>query len=178
MRMIIKKFGVVLESLTPETAELVRIWRNNSDINQFMDYRKQITVNEQKRWFEKIQNTNSNYFLIRKNELPIGMIHIEKIDLNKQSAHVGLFIGDVNYHGTGVALSASLCLLEYAFGSLSLHSVVAKVKNDNTLAIEYNQFLGFESHEKFNDEFSYWILTRKRFELKKDALLKYVNFIN
>ena len=176
--MMIKKFGVVLESLTLETAELVRNWRNDPEINKFMDYTEQITIDAQKRWFEKIQTENSNYFLIRKDDLPIGMIHIEKIDLKNHSAHVGLFIGDASYHGTGVALSASLSLLEYAFTSLSLKSVYAKVKNDNALAVEYNQFLGFEKFEKWNDQFSYWILTRERFEQKRGNLLKYVNFIN
>lgn len=175
--MIIKKFGIVLESLTPETAELIRNWRNSPEINKFMDYRKIITIDEQKQWFEKIQHDNSNYFLIRKNELPIGMIHIEKIDFESHSAHVGLFIGDAGYHGTGVALSASLSLLEYAFGSLNLHSVFAKVKNDNVQAVQYNQFLGFEKYEKFNDDFFYWILTKERFKLKKNDLLKYVSFL-
>lgn len=175
--MVIKNFGIVLESLTPETAELIRNWRNDPEINKFMDYRKSITVEEQKQWFEKIQNENSHYFLIRKNVLPIGMIHIEKIDLESHSAHVGLFIGDAGYHGTGVALSASLCLLEYAFGSLNVHSVVAKVKNDNVQAVQYNQFLGFEKYEKLNDDFFYWILTRERFIQRKETILKYLAFI-
>ncbi len=175
--MTIKNFGIILESLNLETAELIRNWRNNPQINKFMDYKKIISFEDQKLWFEKIQKQNSNYFLIRKEDLPIGMIHIEKIDLEDCSAHVGLFIGDSTYQGTGIALSASLCLLEYAFETLNLHLVYAKVKNDNTQAIQYNQFLGFENHEKINDEFSYWILTAERFKLKKSTLLKYITFL-
>lgn len=175
--MIIKNFGVTLESLTAETAELIRRWRNDPEINKFMDFRDPISFDEQKRWFEKIQKENSNYFLIRKGEQPIGMIHIEKIDLKNHSAYVGLFVGDSTYHGTGVALSASLGLLEYAFGTLNLNLVFAKVKNNNAQAIQYNQFLGFEKYEKCNDEFSYWILRKEMFEIKKDALLKYITFL-
>lgn len=175
--MTIENFGVTLESLTSETAELIRNWRNDPEINKFMDYKNTISFDEQKRWFEKIKKENSNYFLVRKGERPIGMIHIEKIDLENHSAHVGLFIGDSTYHGTGVALSASLSLLEYAFGLLNLHSVLAKVKNDNAQAIQYNQFLGFEKQETIDDYFSYWILTTEKFQLKKEALLKYITFL-
>lgn len=174
--MILKNFGVTLESLSPETIELIRNWRNDPEINKFMDYKKTISFDEQKLWFEKIQKENSNYFLIRKGDQPIGMIHIEKIDLKNHSAHVGLFIGDSTYQGTGVALSASLSLLEYAFETLNLHLVLAKVKNDNTQAIDYNQFLGFEKQERLNDDFSYWILTKEKFKSRKEVLLKYLTF--
>lgn len=174
--MVIKNFGIILEPLIPETAEIIRCWRNNPEINKFMDYKDVISFDQQKQWFEKIQKENSNYFLIKKDDVPIGMIHIEKIDLRDYSAHVGLFIGEADYRGTGVALSASLSLLEYAFERLNLNSLLAKVKNDNTEAIQYNQFLGFEKHKKINDNFSYWILSSERFKLKKDTLLKYITY--
>ena len=175
--MKIEKYGIVLESLTLETAELIRTWRNDTAISRFMDFQETISVEQQKQWFLKIQQENSNYFLIRKADVPIGMIHLEKINLEKRSAHVGLFIADSNYQGTGIALSASLALLEFAFESLKLKEVLAKVKDDNTGAIAYNQSLGFVKHEKFNDDFSYWLLTAEMFNKKKNLLLKYVGFI-
>jgi len=175
--MVIKKYGVVLESLTLETAYLVRVWRNDPLINKFMDYRREISMEEQKQWFSKIQDTESDYFLIRKDTLPIGMIHIDEIDHDNKSAHVGLFIGEAEYHGTGVALAASLCILDYAFETLNLNSVLAKVKNDNNLTIEYNRFLGFEKEKDFNDSFSIWKLSNDRFKLKREGLLRYVNFL-
>lgn len=175
--MKLNKYGVALESLTEETSEIVRQWRNAPEVNQFMDYQEQISVEQQKLWFAAIQNNNATYFLIRKANVPIGMIHVENIDLEKRSAFVGLFIGEVSHHGTGVALSASLTLLNYVFESLKLRQVLAKVKDDNAEAIEYNKSLGFVKHEKFNVDFSYWMLTDEGFSKKKDALLKYINFI-
>ena len=170
--MRIDKYGILLESLTLETSEIVRVWRNNPEINEFMDYRENISAEQQKAWFSKIQNENSNYFLISKEQHPIGMIHVEKIDTVKLFGSVGLFIGDKKYHGTGVALAASLNLLEYVFDSLNLKLVYAKVKNDNLHAIKYNEFLGFEKAEKIDNHFSLWKLTKENFELNKKSILK------
>lgn len=175
--MKINKYGVVLESLTLETAELVRVWRNSPEINKFMDFQKEISVDQQKYWFGEIQKEKSDFFLIRKDETPIGLIHIEKINLDERFAHVGLFVGDVDYHGSGLALAASLSLLDYAFDTLSLKTVLAKVKDDNEQVIAYNSFLGFEKYERFDGNFSYWMLTKKQYERRKPALLKYVSFI-
>lgn len=175
--MKIDKYGIVLESLTLETAGIIRVWRNSPGINFFMDYQQEISVDQQRLWFAKIQKESSHYFLIRKDLLPIGMIHIEKIDKKDASAKVGLFIGESSFQGTGVALAASICLLELAFESLNLKKVLAKVKNDNTQAIAYNQMLGFEKDSPFNEHFSYWILSSERFRLEKQKLIKYLQFI-
>ena len=59
-------------------------------------------------------------------------------------AYAGLFIGNEEFEGTGIAFKASLALLEYAFEELKLETIFAKVHKENIVAIAYNKNLGFE----------------------------------
>ena len=54
--MIIRKYGISLERLTEEDIELVRQHRNSEFIRKRMFYQKMITEEEQKKWFQSINN--------------------------------------------------------------------------------------------------------------------------
>ena len=141
---MIEKFGICLEPLTLETAMLVREWRNSPKVNNYMDFKAQITKEQQEKWFETTLTSANVYFTIRKGSTPIGLIHLDRFDAKKKTAYAGLFIGNEEFEGTGIAFKASVALLEYAFEELKLEMVYAKVHEDNTVAIAYNKNLGFE----------------------------------
>ena len=141
---MIEKFGICLEPLTLESAMLVRAWRNSPKVNRFMDFKAHITLGQQERWFEATVTSANVYFTIRKGSTPIGLIHLDRFDTDKKTAYAGLFIGSEEFEGTGIAFKASVALLEYAFETLELETVYAKVHEDNKVAIAYNKNLGFE----------------------------------
>lgn len=167
-------YGISLESLTAETAEWVRRWRNHPRIRQQMEYREIISPEMQERWLASIQNEQYAYFLIRVGEEPVGMIHLSHIDLENHSAEAGLFIGEERFSGTGIALGASLLLLEYAFNDLRLHTVSAKVKNENQTAEKYNALLGFSNPEPCSPGFNRWLLEKEIFWVRRSALIRLV----
>ena len=72
--------------------------------------------------------------------------------------------------GTGLAFSASLLLLEFAFKELGLKELFAKVKNDNIQAQDYNKLLGFQEKRKLTNDFSQWSLEKDNYELKMPFL--------
>lgn len=165
-------YGVVLDPLNVETIETVRKWRNQIEVSQFMEFQKEISKEDQLRWFEKIQNLNSEYFIIQKDEHQIGMIHLSQINYNSNSAEAGIFIGNTDFNGTGVALGASILLLEHAFDDLMLEIIFAKVNNNNSNAIKYNQLLGFVIDRPHNTEFSIWKLKKEAFFDIKPKLIQ------
>ncbi len=71
--MIIKKYGITLERLTEADIELVRQHRNSELIRRRMFYQNQITEEEQKKWFAKINNDLNYYFLILHKGKKIGL---------------------------------------------------------------------------------------------------------
>lgn len=134
---------VDLEPMTEETSLIVREWRNSIRVNHFMDFKEQISIEDQKRWFNQVSGSNDYYFIIRSNKIPVGLIHLNKMNLQNKSAYAGLFIGNESYEGTGVTFRASVLLLDFAFSKLELAFVYAKVHHQNTAALDYNKTLGF-----------------------------------
>ncbi len=170
--MELKDYGITLEPLNIESIETVRIWRNQTQVNQFMDYQKIISKEDQLDWFKNIQNSNSAYYIIKKGNDQIGMIHLNQINNATKSAEAGIFIGNNDFNGTGITLGASILLLDYAFTTLNLEIIYAKVKNNNSNAIKYNQLLGFTEDKAFNSEFTIWKLKSPAFFDIKPKLIQ------
>lgn len=168
----LKDYGITLEPLNIDSIETVRIWRNQTEINQFMDYQKIISKEDQLDWFKKIQNSNSEYYIIKKENNQIGIIHLNQINISTKSAEAGLFIGNNNFIGTGITLGASIVLLNHAFTTLKLEIIFAKVKNSNNNAIKYNQLLGFTEDKLYSSEFTIWKIKSTTFFDIKPKLIQ------
>lgn len=100
------------------------------------------------------------------------MIHLSNINPETQEAEAGLFIGDERYSGTGVALGASILLLDYAFDTLGLRNIHAKVKQGNDVAEKYNSLLGFQLLDKYSPDFNHWVLQKQKYTTVRKALVR------
>lgn len=174
--MKLEGYGVTLELLTQETAEIVRQWRNSAEILQQMEYQEKIGPEAQQLWFESVQNESCKYFTIAYYGELVGMIHLAQIDLSEKTAEAGLFIGNTSFSGTGIALGASLLLLAFAFETLSLENIFAKVKNTNFNARQYNQLLGFQKAKELNADFALYVLPKDTYLQQKPKLEKLANY--
>jgi len=173
--MILSSENIELRLLDESTLEILRNWRNSSDVAQFMEYQEVISVEAQNHWFKNLSKENNYYFIIFTNNNPIGMIHLGYVDMALRTAESGMFIAEKDYRGTGLSFSASLLLLEFAFHELGLEELFAKVKNDNIQAQKYNQLLGFQEKIKFGDDFSQWSLEKRNYELKMPFIKRLID---
>jgi RimJ/RimL family protein N-acetyltransferase len=167
----LSKYGIILKRLEAHEIELVRTWRNSASIAEQMEYRKFITEEEQLLWFNNIKDSKTAYYyVIYVNEKSIGLVHLNQINFEEKTAHAGLFIGNIDYIGTGVVLGASLLILQLAFFDLNLKTIYAKVRNVNTPAIDYNKILGFQLETKHNAQFNMYALSKERYLHNKSYL--------
>ena len=74
-------------------------------------------------------------------------------DIDGESAHYHIFLGNKDYWGKGIAKKASVLILEYAFRKLGLNVVKLRVKEQNYNAYNLYKKLGFVETER-NDN---WI---------------------
>lgn len=167
-----KGFGVYLEPLSEANLELVRQWRNSAAIAQYMEYQNEISPEAQITWFRSLQS--AHYFVIYAANSPCGLIDLKRINLETKTAEAGLFIGDTQFLGTGIALGASILLLDFAFEQLHLETVNAKMHKDNLEAKQYNQLLGFQHVEKRNSSFELWELKRSVYLKNRPRLVKFL----
>lgn len=177
--MFISNFGITLSRLTLEDIELVRYWRNSKEISKFMEYKKFITEEQQKKWFESLDELCDFYFLINWNGQKIGMIHTSTIDWKEKTAHAGLFIWHRDYLGTHIPVLASLAMLECFFGDLNLETYFAKVGRENKVAINYNKALGFKLFSQSSDsDFDLYKLEKEEYNKATVKLKKFATTVS
>lgn len=164
-----KGFGIELKPLSEETLELVRCWRNDEQTSRFMQFREQIIPADQLKWFQSIEN--AHYFVIYTGTVPVGLIDLKKIDTEHKTAEAGLLIGNTDFVGTGIALGASVLLLDFAFGELHLQTVRATISNQNNEAEQYNQLLGFVKTQSLDEQFNRWELQQSNYTQNRRKLV-------
>lgn len=142
--MRLAKYGVSLNKLTEDKLEMIRDWRNDPKISQYMDYKEYITPEMQLNWFRKIDNENNYYFIIEYKKAEIGLINIKDIDYKLKLGEAGIYIYSDEWLNSTVSFQASLCLYDFCFETLGLELIVAHILKDNKRAIRFNKIFGYE----------------------------------
>jgi UDP-4-amino-4,6-dideoxy-N-acetyl-beta-L-altrosamine N-acetyltransferase len=140
----IEKYGVVLRPMQPEDLELVRYWRNHPKISQYMSFREHITEAMQKAWYDTINNDRNLYLIVEWESRSVGLINIKDVDRVEQCGESGVFFWDDACLNSDVPPRASLALGEFAYETLGLKYLHARVLQSNTRAIRYNKYTGFK----------------------------------
>ena len=142
---VLEQYGVKLIRLQKKDIELVRYWRNQADITNYMEYRNYITPTSQIKWFESINNYLNYYFLIEFENKKVGLINSKDYSYELGFGEGGIFIWDKNYIDSFVAIYSTLCLLNFVFFELKLSKVSrARILKNNLKAINYNKMIGYK----------------------------------
>ncbi len=143
-------YQVVLNEVTKSDIELIRQWRNDPNVSQYMLCQDIISQKQQLAWFKKIQlDTSQQHFVIHYKGLPIGVANIRTYyqgeSLNTARAiEPGLYIANDKYRNNILAFAPTLLLNDYCFEQLGCQELKAIVKADNTAALNYNAKLGYQ----------------------------------
>ena len=171
--MKLTKYGINLIRLREEDIELVRTWRNSPMINQFMEYRENITPEMQKEWFKSVNNYENFYYIIEFGEKKIGLINSSHIDWDTVSSEGGIFLWDEQYYETFVPVWASLCLLETSYFILGAGRSAIKTLHDNERAKRLNTHLGYELQAGQEDVYNQvYLMTASSFRLHAPKLIR------
>ena len=156
-------YGVTLRRLTHDKIEMLRQWRNDPKIQQYMIYRDYITPEMQEAWFQKINNDHNFYFIIEYQGREVGMINIKDVDYEKRTGEPGMFLYDDKLWNSDVGMRSSLCLGSFIWDTLALDSMYIHVLSSNKRALQYNLLCGYETvpgHD--NMESQMLVLTREK----------------
>jgi UDP-4-amino-4,6-dideoxy-N-acetyl-beta-L-altrosamine N-acetyltransferase len=142
--LILEQYGVRLIRLQEEDIELVRYWRNQSDIANYMEYKNYITPEAQKNWFKSISNKYNYYFIIEFEGKKVGLINAKNYDPNTGFGEGGIFIWDKDYINSFAAPFSSLCMLNFMLLKVSFsRKSRVRILRNNERAIQYNKLLGY-----------------------------------
>lgn len=169
----ISQYGVHLTRLQFDEIELVRQWRNQDFVVDNMDYKKEITKEEQEKWFYSINNKYNYYFVINWENKKIGVINAKNYNPQLGFGEGGIFIGEEEHLNSIAPTFATLCLLNVVFLEIKLTNISrVKILNSNQKSIDYNKLLGYKLISKSNDGISSY------YELTTENYIKYGSKLN
>ncbi|WP_457608709.1 UDP-2,4-diacetamido-2,4,6-trideoxy-beta-L-altropyranose hydrolase [Nitratifractor sp.] len=129
-------------ALDPQESELVRSWRNDPRVRQWMLNEEIITPQQHRRFVESLAEEESKrYFLVQEGEEAVGVIDFTGIDLEARRCEIGLY-ADPDRHGLGNLLMETI--LRYAKKVWPDFTLVAEVFEGNEKAIHLYERFGFE----------------------------------
>lgn len=152
---------VAIRPISSSDTENVVIWRNNPNVRKFFINQSLITVQSHMEWLNNFVSTKKVYQFIIENKTEnkdVGSIYLRDVDLVHQTAEYGIFIGEDDQRGKGIAYLASKLILDFGFGQLNLKQIILRVLKENTIAIKSYERIGFrqgikdETIEYINDE--------------------------
>jgi len=176
---VLEQYGVRLTRLQKKDIELVRYWRNQADITNYMEYRNYITPTNQLKWFESINNSLNYYFIIEYCGNEIGLINIRDIDFEIYEGEAGIFIYDDDCLNSTISFQASFCLYDFCFEKLKLNRVIAHILKDNRRAIKYNKMIGYrisDNQGEINNQL--YFLNKVDYFIVRDEFIPILNTKN
>ena len=139
----ISKYGVVLTKLTHDKIEMLRRWRNDPKIQQYMEYRDEITPDMQERWFQKINSSGRDYyFIISYKDEEVGLINMKDFNDDMTEAEAGVFIYEDKYLNTDISYRAHIAMLDYFYLERGLEYTISHILKTNVRAQRFASFLG------------------------------------
>jgi UDP-4-amino-4,6-dideoxy-N-acetyl-beta-L-altrosamine N-acetyltransferase len=172
--MQIEKYGVVLERLTEGEIEMVREWRNSSEIARFMVYREHITPEMQERWFATRDPERDFHFIIRYGREACGLADVKAIDWEQKSFVAGLFLLQP-YWDSDLGMRAAYAITDFAFFDLNLETGFCQVLRTNPRALRLNRSLGYRLIDEQEDSIVYQLrVEKKEYERTTQRLRSYL----
>ena len=161
--MELNSYGITLQRLNINKIELIRNWRNDPKISQYMFSKDFITSEMQLEWFNKINNEFNFYFILKYNNEEIGLFNIKNIDYIKKCGETGSFIYEDKFLGSEVPFRATYCLLDFIFEELKLDYVHGQMLPNNKNAIKFNKFFGADINFSEDKKRLSYTLTKEKY---------------
>ncbi len=158
----ISAYGIELVLLTGDDIEKVRQWRNHPDVARYMFSQDYITTEQQKAWFEKTaQSDNSRHYLIIQSGQKEGVASVSAngaLDGADELEAAIYFAPESRLRGNLFAFAPALALNDACFSLPACNRLLARVKQENTAAIRFNNAMGYQI-EKNEGKVVYMVMT-------------------
>jgi len=123
--------------------EKIMHWRMLPEVTIYMYTDPQLTLEDQKRWYEIIKNYQTKkYWIINVDEDDVGLVGLYNIDKINRRCEWGYYLGSESVRGKGIARSVELSLHHYVFEVLNLNKLCSEVFAWNDFVIFIHQKYG------------------------------------
>lgn len=140
---MIKGNSIGLRAVEKEDLTLFRDWRNFSDFRKHFREVRELSLPDQEKWFQHLQDTKQINYMFTvvdlKTNKAIGAAGLLYINWIIRSADFSFYIGkDEMYIGTdGVAEEAAKLLIDYGFNNLNLNKIWMELYEFDTQKLDF-----------------------------------------
>lgn len=146
-----KHNSAALRSMRESDLERVLQWRNHQEVRRYMYTTHKISIEEHRRWFDRVSNNPDISLLIYEQcGEPYGFVNITR-GRCRQIADWGFYNSPDAPKGTGRKLGQ--CALEYGFDELGLHKLCGQAIGFNKRSIEFHKTLGFTEEGRLREQY-------------------------
>lgn len=143
---------IKLRNITSDDLEMIRSWRNSSEVSQYMYTDNTITLEQQISWFKKIsEDQSSRYWIIEYNNKPLGLVSITDINKTFDSCFWAFYLGDSSVRGAGIGSKIEFNILKYVFEDLGLNKLRCEVLTFNQQVISMHEKFGFRREAYYRE---------------------------
>ncbi|MEE3392300.1 MAG: UDP-4-amino-4,6-dideoxy-N-acetyl-beta-L-altrosamine N-acetyltransferase [Lachnospiraceae bacterium] len=136
-----KRFRKIREEDLP----MIMDWRMRPNITKYMYTDPKLTLEGQKKWFEKISaDSNSFYWIFEVDGAPMGVENLADWDRKNNSIHSGGYIAEASGRGLENVLDVNMNLFNYAFEVLKVNRLAAEIMDNNMSQLSWMKRFGFK----------------------------------
>ena len=138
---------VILRPLDKRTdVEILQRWINDPEVRHNLAMIFPQTLKNEEEFIERAGDTTKGVVLgivIKETSELIGTMALHEIDWPNRNATTGAMIGEKKYWRKGYGTDAKMILLDYAFNTLTLHTISSNAFVFNRRSIGYNAHCGY-----------------------------------
>ncbi len=143
---------IALRDVEQIARDMIRKWRNMPEVAKFMNTDHQISNEEHRLWFERIQSDQScRYWIITCDDKDVGVANIYDIDTENSRCYWGSYIASPSDRGKGVGAVVRYSIFKHVFEVLKLNRLCAEVLSFNTLVLRMHEKYGLKQEGVFRE---------------------------
>lgn len=137
---------IELKRLTENELELMMNWRMREDITKQMLSSPKLTMDGQRKWFEKLGHKQSEIrWIVWADDKPVGSMYIVDIDYDNKRCETGWFIAERGGFTLREIIRLQQSLTQYAFDVLGMNRIYGDVIDTNySTAMLLSRLIGYK----------------------------------
>ena len=131
---------IALRDIQLGDEEMVRVWRNSPEVNEYLFADQHITAEAHREWFQKILNDQTfKYWIVTYDGQDVGVVNLFNIDRDNQRCYWGFYIAYPEMRGRGIGTFVEYEILRIVFDELGFNKLCGETLSWNKiLQIHYS----------------------------------------
>lgn len=174
----IERFGLRMHQIRDADADLVRDGRNQPFVRKNHFFQEFITPEQHRRWYEGICKTCDYYMVVRKDDVPLGLISLKNIAPGMSTGQLGIFFWEKQVLRTRLPLLAIITFLDFFLFTVGVQHIEAIIRLDNTAMARIFEFFRFDLMYDSAKQLLKTSSTRNQYLENHDRLIDFAQRLN